>query len=125
MTATRLILFRQEIAPQQWLDTKNRKQIGSHLVGLNLLGPAIAGDRQNGVTNRPDFIESMTPSLPVRKIARSHRIIGNAESRPSFPDLYHLRFIPKLQRTKQNGIRQTKDRNRADNPKSQRKNDGY
>ncbi len=125
MTGTRLVLFRQEIAAQQWFDTENRKQVGGNLVRFHLFGPAIAGDRQDCVTNRPNFIENMVARFPIRKIARSHRIIGDAENRPFFPDLHHPRFIPKLQRTKQNGIRQTKDRNRADNPKSQRKNDGY
>jgi len=96
---------------------------------LAVILPSTCSGRPSPVMDKmvlPTAPSSSKTWLRVFQSAKLHwgcGVVRHAEARPSFPDLRRPGFVSELQRTKQDCIRQAKDRNRATNAEGERKND--
>ena len=108
-----LLLFRQEHAPQQGLDSQHWKNIGSNVQRPQFFGIVGAGQVRSPVLRRPHLREGLTLAPPVDEIRRSHGIAALVENdyQPA------IIFIGK--RPQQHGIDHTENGGVGPNPHRQ------
>jgi hypothetical protein len=113
VVCARLIFRGLEVAANERFDTEDGKKVGTDLSGFDLLRPTTAGDGQDGVAGRAHVSEDMVTRFPVDEVGGGGRIIGGAECRAIFPDLYQAGFVLELERAEEDGVCKAEDRDRA------------